>query len=165
MNKKFVFDLDGVLRELYIPLEKMYNYKITAWDTLYKGKDVVELIDEKLSILLKAPSSKYLNIVKKCFDEIEIWTWQKKSWRKNTLKWINKNFKNKKVKVRFLTMEQKAQRLKENKNIYLVEDYPMYRNYNRIILIDKIYNKKSKAKIRVKKVRELEKILERGGEK
>ena len=111
-------------------------------------------------------NAKYIKYVKvlqeyyKKYDKpIEIWSYQPYSWIMYTSEWIKQYF------PRFIALwlkpEEKFKRLKKNKDIILIDDYPFHPNYDRIILIDRQYNQNVKCKVRIKTVDELrEKLME-----
>ena len=159
MKKKIVFDLDGVFRELLTYLKDKYGIPYpNSWSWTFKGKGIYWWAKkDKKQILEFSPVSEYLEIVKKYYKCLEIWTWQPLEWRKGTRKWLNKYIKN--YKVRYLTTEQKEKRLNSLDNVLLLEDNPNFINYDKIILVDRPYNRHIKAKCRVKNTKQLEKIL------
>lgn len=142
---KFVFDLDGVLRNLAGYVARKYNAPYpTSWEHLYAGKGIIDRIKEEISCLVDAPPTTYIQLVWNKIYNPEIWTNQPKEWRKLTQFWISTYMGNG-CKVRFLTPDEKEERLKKLKNTYLVEDYPYFKNYDRIILIDQPYNQHIKG--------------------
>lgn len=158
MSKKIVFDIDGVIRDLDKILIKKYHLPIPKeyydWDN--KGYNINDMIN---TIMPYAKPTEYLTVIKNYNknEPLEFWTNQPTVFRKKqTKKWLKK-YINRKFIIRFLTSKEKFKTL--NKNIILVEDYPLFPNYKRIILIDRPYNKKVKAKIRIKSQKELRKIL------
>jgi len=160
MTQTVVFDLDGVIRNLGIVFKRLKIPTPTNWFWKYQNKDIYDWIREDYNLLLYAKKTKFLAVIEKyCKDKpIEIWTHQPKDWQEYTKRWIKKNIPNK-VVVRWLNTEQKYKKLQKRNNTWLVEDSPNFPNYKRIILIDRPYNKKAKAKIRVKTPKQLERIL------
>lgn len=160
MKKKVVFDLDGVIRNLGIVFEKLNIPTPTNWFWKYKNKDIYDWVKQDYSLLLYAKKTKFFKVIEKyCKNKsMEIWSHQPKDWRNYASQWIKTNIK-RKVIVRWFTTEQKQKELQKRNNTWLVEDSPNFSNYDRIILIDEPYNKKVKAKIRVKTPKQLEKIL------
>lgn len=153
----FAFDLDGVIRDLYTAIEKKYKFKIKGWFWTYKEMDVFDLaIHDKYKFIIDSPTTKYYRVIKKHFPEPEIWTYQRPSWRKNTLRWLKKHFKS--FKLKFYTPKQKFYWL-QKRDIFLVEDYPLFPNYNKIILIDNPQNQQVKCPYRIKRVKELERLF------
>jgi hypothetical protein len=160
---KFVFDIDGVLRNLNYSICKEFNLPIPTswynneWDKL--GRGVYDLIKEKIHLLYDAYPTKYFITIGSymILNGSELWTHQPPSWRKLTKKWINDWLPP--IKIRYLTPQQKENRLRKYKDIILVDDYPHFKSYDRILLIDQPYNQNVKNCIRIKKVSELRKWL------
>ena len=159
MRKKFVFDLDGVMRDLHKYIEKKFDSKITHWGwTNGNGEDVCDVINNDLDILLKAEPTEYLQTILKYYPKPEIWTDQPDHWIYGTLEWINYNVGTD-CKVRILDTGKKRERLDSHKDLVLVEDSPNFDDYERIVLIDKRHNKGVNASVRVYNEMELENEL------
>lgn len=138
---RLVFDLDGVFRELNLYLKEKYSVPYpTDWFDKFKGRDIFEWarVDD-YHILIEAPPTKYLDVVKRYIKEPEIWTCQPEDWKPYTNEWID--FHIGKCKVIYMTSEEKRERLDKENGCILVEDYPLFTNYDRIILIDRPYNR------------------------
>lgn len=163
MKTQIKFDIDGVCRNLGI-IHKRFNIpKLTNnWHWKYKGKDVYDWVAEDLSILESAPSLEYIEAIKEFGKnhKIEFWTHQPKDWEPHTRRWIKKFFGDK-CKIVFLKPNEKFNRLKKNKNTLLVDDYPLFKDYKQIILVNQYYNQDTKAPIRVKNNKELSKELKK----
>jgi hypothetical protein len=154
MNIKF--DLDGVCREIHKPLEILYSFKIKHWSFIYKGKDFWDMINEHSEIWLNALPTEYYDIIKKQ-ENLEFWSVQKTEYKADTIKWLDKYFP--KYKIRFFkNFEQKEKAVYKN-NIILIDDFPNFSNYKNIILIDRTYNKNTKANVRIKTPEKLQKYL------
>jgi len=156
------FDLDGVLRDLQGYLRTKYGVPLpSVWFFTYKGLgfwEWAEFDNNKMPLLAKP--TKYYNTIRKHCKNIEIWTHQYPHWRPLTKLWIKKYLGD--CTVRFLTTKQKRARLDRCKDTILIEDCPNFKSYDRIVLIDKPYNRNIKAK-RIKKVGQLEKLLLKEG--
>lgn len=162
MSKYLVFDLDGVLRNLYPVIRRKYGLWSPSnyydWDK--KGYNIYELVEKDYSVLIKAKPTKYLEIIQeyvKSFGLIEIWSYQPQDWISSTEKWIKKYFPN--YVSYWLKPKEKYKRLLKNKDIILIDDYPNHPNYNRIWLIDQPYNRNVKCKVRIKSVEDLRKKI------
>jgi hypothetical protein len=161
---KVVYDLDGVLRNLYPIVRRRFGLwqpkDYFEWDR--KGYNIYNLVEKDYSILVDAKPSKYVKIVEeqcnilngKC---LEIWSYQPKDWINPTTAWISKYFSN--PKARWLLPAEKYHRLMKEKNTILVDDYPNHPEYSRIWLIDQPYNQKVKAEVRIKTVEDLRERL------
>jgi len=161
--KKIVFDLDGVLRNLYPIVRRKYGLwspsKYEDWDD--KGYNIYDLVEKDYSILENAKPTKYIKEVQKYSNKnkygIEIWSHQPEDWIKPSTKWLNKYFTN--FTPYWLNPKEKLERLKKEKNTILVEDNPNLKNYNRIWLISQKYNENIKCDIRIRTVKELRRML------
>jgi len=162
--KKIVWDLDGVIRDLMHYMRNKLdapNTRMWYWDV--KGKDIYDLVKEdEYMALIYSPPTEYLFTVMKYIKKIEIWSNQPEEWRSFTKDWLDVYIGD--YSIRYLNTEEKRKRLDKYKNIWLVEDNPNFKNYNRIILIDRLYNQKVKCRIRIKAIHELEHILKTWGE-
>lgn len=161
-NKKVVFDVDGVVRNLGYVTEYFKIPKLKDWCWKYKSKDIYGWVKMNYNLLVECPSTKYLDVIKeyKNGSKLEFWSYQPKDWRPYTLKWLKSRFGND-FKIRYLKPLEKYARLQKCKDTILVEDYPEFPNYDRIVLIDRYYNKHSPAKIRIKTKEELKDFLTR----
>ena len=156
---RIAWDLDGVLRELNIYLQKKYNIPYPKkWGWEHEGKNIFDWAkQDNYEICFKAPPTEYVEIYRIFTKGSEIWTCQPELWRKNTLKWIKKYLGN--CKVKFLTTEEKREELDKNTDCLLVEDNPNFKNYDRILLIDRPYNRRIKNVVRIKNVSDFANIL------
>jgi hypothetical protein len=159
MNIKF--DVDGVIRDLYTAVTTAFNFKIDSWNWKYKGKDIYDLAREKPEIVSEAPATKYLKVINEFTNgHIELWSHQPPEWRLYTNDWLINHLKSGiDIDIRYLTPKEKYRALQKEKDAILVDDYPNFKDYNRIILIDQPYNQKTKANIRIKTEKELKDAL------
>jgi hypothetical protein len=159
--KKIVFDLDGVIRDLGI-IHKRFNIpKMNEWCWKYKDKDIYDWVKTDYSVLEEAKPTKYLKVIQDYINSnnkiIEIWSYQPNDWVKYTKNWINKYFKN--SITYWLKPEEKYKKLLKEKDTILIEDYPKYPCYDKIILIDTYNNRNVKSDCRIKTVKELKRKL------
>jgi len=146
------WDIDGVLRnQSAIALGGYPN----IWYVKVGNQDFMDYIDDHLEILEISPPTEYLKVAKE-FEPILIISNQPKSWRPYTEKWLQKY-----INVAEIIWAEPGEKL-----IYLrakdrlVEDYPYFKDYSQIILIDRPYNQDVPAKIRICTPKQLRKILE-----
>jgi hypothetical protein len=164
MKPKFVFDIDGVLRNLNGLLMSKYKLPIPrtwgAWDVV--GYDIYDIVAKDYSVLYNAKPTKYLDIIKKYdnSNKLEIWSHQPNDWILHTVKWLRINIPNRHLDIKWYTPKEKYENLMKNENIILVDDYPKFPNYDRILLIEQSYNKEVDAFMRIKTIDELQNILE-----
>ena len=163
---KIFFDIDGVLRDTNGILIKKYrlpyptSWYANEWDKL--GLNIYDLVAIDYNVLFEANPTKYFKIILnygKNNGGLEIWSHQPPSWRPHTKKWLNKNLQGIKYKLRFLTPKQKAYRLSKIKDGLLVDDFPLFSNYDKIILVDYPYNRNVKKGRRISSPKELKDIL------
>ena len=138
---KIVWDLDGVIRDLNGYIVTKYGGKYpTTWSYLCgNGKNIYETINDDLDILIDSPPTAYCKVVTDHYWKPEIWTSQPEAWRDNTMKWVIKHLGEHCI-VRFLKCEEKEARLRMEEDTILVEDSPNFKDYDRILLIDRPYN-------------------------
>lgn len=158
---KIVTDLDGVLRDLN--MEMVMNYGIPypiIWDWKYNGESMFDYIKKFPSILSNSPKTEYFDIIVKYLgNDLEIWTSQMPEWREYTEKWMKDNLNTIRYTYSYLKPQEKYSILNVLEDYILIEDYPKFKNYDKIILIDRPYNQHVNAKMRVKSPYELEKLL------
>ena len=156
---RVVFDLDGVLRDLSGHIAHMYGEPYPkVWNVKFKGKSIYECINEHPEILLEAPPTGYLDVVKEFYPAPEIWTSQPVAYQENTATWIKKHI-HPDCMLHFYNPEEKARGVKEDEDILLFEDSPNFKDYTNIALIDRPYNQEVKA-VRIFGKRHLKNILE-----
>ena len=159
---KMVFDVDGVVRNLYLYLRTKYFFPpITSWNFVYRGMGITEWLDyDDLKVLEYAPRTTYFSAIKKLVKKPEFWTAQPTDRAKEiTYNWLKRNFSD--FDICFLSPEEKQEALKKNKNIVLVEDYPKFKSYDRIILVDNLYNKRIQTKYKVYNKKQLEHYIKK----
>ncbi len=155
---KIVFDLDGVLRDLHgYLINKVGLPYPEQWHFLYNGKNIFEIVkDDYYHSLVYSPGTEYFSVIQE-YSPLELWTCQPPTWRPYTEMWIRENLGS--PTKRYLTTEEKREYLDYRKDTYLVEDSPNFSNYDRIILIDKPYNKHIKCELRIHSPKGLEYII------
>ena len=151
------WDLDGVLRNLH---KEVLSEDPKTWDWKKNGKSLVEIVDENRNMLVDADPTKYFNLASSLPD-ISILTRQPDPWRDLTMKWLDTHFLKTRVYLTFVeSMEEKIKLLKKYPKTFLIDDFPGFSDYSRVILIDHAYNKKVKKPYRrVKTVEELRGII------
>ena len=154
-----IFDLDGILRNLIGSFCKDLNLPIpTEWEFKKGSKTIYEWVEEKgYKPLMDSSPTEYYRVIRNNIENIEIWTDQLPEWRLYTEAWIKTYIG--KSKIRYLSTSEKESRLYSLKDTYLVEDCPNFKDYSKIVLIDRPYNQNVKAPNRVKTPLELEECL------
>lgn len=153
------WDIDGVLRLLYC---STFRYEPNSWDEKLNGKSHIDIVNEHPEICLYAPPSEYLEIVNTYCNHLHLLSNQLPSWITWTNKWLNKH-----VKIPYDVKYTKNPAHKISllgSNDYLVEDYPKFQDYSKIILINRKYNQDTKCPIRISKPNELIKIIAKLGD-
>lgn len=160
-KKKIAFDIDGVIRDLYTAVTKAFNFEIKNWFWKLNGKDIYDLAREKPEIVTDAPATKYLNVINSFTNgHIELWSHQPDEWKLYTNFWLREHLKSGvDIELRYLNPKEKYRALLKEKDTILVDDYPYFNSYKRVILIDAPYNQMTKANIRIKTEKELKDAL------
>lgn len=158
MNR-IVFDLDGVFRELNPYLKEKYGMPYpTDWNWKFKNKDIYEWAKvDNYHVVVEAPPTEYLKVVKRHIKEPEIWTHQPEDWKPYTKEWID--FHIGKCKILYMTADEKRKKLDREPDVILVEDYPFFSSYDRIALVDRPYNQQAKPFYRFTNVKEFERLF------
>ena len=132
------FDLDGVIRWLTFDLRGGKSSR-TWSEPLPDGRNMCDAISANLDYLLTAPVTPYYDVIK-TLPEIHIITHPQPGWKVNTIKWIENHFDSHKLNIHMVKApEEKMAFLGEGD--LLVEDYPFFKDYSKIVLIDWPYNR------------------------
>lgn len=153
---KLVSDLDGTIRDIHSLIQKRYNFIIKHWSYIHGGKDFWDMVKEYPEVWADALPTKYYNIIKQ-YEPITFWTVQREENKEATIKWLDKYFT--KYKIRFFKDFEHKEKAVYKNNVVLIDDFPNFSNYEKIILIDTNYNKNTKAKIRIKTPEKLQEYL------
>jgi len=131
------FDLDGVIRDLCGVSENPPD----DWALRIVGLPFSQYIDENLSVLTEARPTKYYEAIAAHSRELTIISHQREHWRALTSEWLARHFKENEVTVIYTPRggDCKMEFLKEGD--FIVEDYPFFSDYSRVILIDYPYNR------------------------
>lgn len=155
-----IFDLDGVIRDLHqsvmgFPAERQDNWHCRKM----QGVDYCSIVNNDLSLLYEAPPTKYYPVIKK-LHRVNILTCQPESWRPLTAAWIYQHFNFDQVSCVFVDKtEEKFDHI--GSGDILVEDYPLFKDYSRIALIEYPYNKHVTGEFaRIRTVEELKVLVE-----
>lgn len=143
MGKRIVWDLDGVLRDLTAGIASHLGgpYDPQAWnEEVLPGVDLCTFIDRHPSILVASPPTEYLPIAG---PSPTILTVQPLHWIPWTREWLRRHIPG--ARVRYCQrMEEKLDLL--GPGDLLVEDYPGFSSYDRIVLVDRPYNRGVEAR-------------------
>lgn len=150
------FDLDGVIRDLNMAVSGKHLHK---WDGLIKGKTLTETVNNNLNLLFEAPPTEYYPLIKKIArEELFIISTQPQSWQPYTNKWLNKYLPN--CNVIYTANSEHKFRYIRNTDL-LIEDYPYFKDYHHVVLIERPYNKNVTQECydRIKNISELGRFL------
>lgn len=132
-----IFDLDGVIRNL---CQACFGRHIDTWDQKIDGKDLVDVINDDLGILMSAPPTEYFEVIKQV-SNLFILSCQPAHWRRLTNTWIHMHFFHASVRVEYVNSIPEKLSIVASHNAILVEDYPKFSDYSKVILIDRPYNR------------------------
>jgi hypothetical protein len=153
------WDLHGVLADLS---RTVFGFEPLSWDYKINNENLLDKIEADLSLLEKCEPTEYISLAQ-TMPFVFIISSQPAHWRERSNNWLRKFFNPNRVYVRYVnTPQEKLGYLKENDR--LVEDYPFFsaEEYNKIILINREYNKEAPAKIRVSSPEELREYVFNG---
>lgn len=147
---KIVFDLDGVLRPLDEHITEAHGLPYPQhWDWTYNGMDIFALMKylkyEPLWAAKPTELVDFVNTSPLLIEPIEIWTAQPQDWMKLTVEWIEKYITRPHTTMFFNSVKSKESILYYKDDTYLVDDYPLFDRYDKILLMDKPYNQSVKA--------------------
>ena len=141
MKKTIYFDLDGVLRNLG---KSIFGKHPESWGEKKDGKGFIEYVNDNPDYLIKAEPTKYLDVALEEFPrKILIMTVQLPKWIDYTEKWLDKYVGKDRYLVMYVPPDTKVDIMDEVKGL-LVEDHPNLSSYEKIILIDRPYNRNVK---------------------
>jgi hypothetical protein len=146
------WDLDGVLRNLV----HFASCEVTEWDQLIDGVDLFKFIGDRLNVLEEAPEFPYVSVANS-LDVLVIMTNQPVNWISYTERWISKHLPLAE-RIYVNKIESKLKYLRDGD--LLVDDYPYFTDYSKIILVDRPYNQNVESPLaRVHNPEELELVV------
>lgn len=153
---RIVFDLDGVLRDLCGYLNTKFNIPYPQeWFWKHQDKNIFDWVkQDNYMPLIYAPPTDYYWIIKHCFEKPEIWTCQPEEWKPKTKLWLDVHFQD--YEIKYLDNAQKRALLDNSPDTWLVEDNPLFTHWDRIILIDRPYNRHIKEAERINGLNDLD---------
>ena len=130
------FDLDGVFRILGT---SVLGHEPFKWDAKKNGKSVIQIVNEDPSVCERLPAYEdMLHVVNTSLDSIFILTNQLDSWIPYTERWLEKKLK---IPYQVVYTSGPDEKLKFlQKGDILVEDYPLFKSYDQIALVNRNYN-------------------------
>lgn len=158
--KKLFIDIDGIVRDIHIPAMKK---PAQVWAVKIKGVSFVDYVTKHIDeILPNCKKAEYYDVVKEwiglaSYVNLEFLSCQPESWIPYTEKWLHEHFPG--MPYQFVgTPEEKLGIVRKN-NAWLIDDYPNFSDYSKVIIADKPYNQKSKGNVRVRDKEEFMYIL------
>jgi hypothetical protein len=146
------WDIDGVIRRLDLAA---YGHEVDSWAAKNKiGLTLLDIINNDPSLCRIAPPSEYLPFVN-TLPKLVFLSNQLKDWQSYTDDWLEMHITTEYEVI--YTNNDKFDYMKEDD--FLVDDYPFFENYDRVILVDRLYNRCSLTKVRVRTPFELEEVL------
>jgi len=152
---KLYWDLDGVLRDL---TKLVFKHIPQDWYHKENNEDIFEKINKDLTVLKKSPATEFYKVAIK-FPFIKILTCQPEHWKPFTKQWIEKHFSSIVHSVKYLNHQEEKINIIKNENAFLIDDFPFFSDYSRVILIDYPYNRNVRAKIRIRNSKQLDELL------
>jgi hypothetical protein len=129
------FDIDGVTRDLH---SRVFSEEVTNWNQkTTRGETLLDIVNGNPSLCKTSPPTEYLPVIKSV-GKPDFLSIQPPTWRKYTVEWLDYHVGL--HAVQFLDHgENKLEFLRSGD--VLVEDYPFFKDYSQIILIDRPYNR------------------------
>jgi hypothetical protein len=144
----FRWDLDGVLKRLDIGA---LGREARTWDDTENGMDIVQHVNANLDILLYAPESEYLrpidNLYRESGQTLRILTSQREHWKLYKERWLADNLTCDWEVEYSQGIQNKLRHMGADE--YLIDDYPYFKNWNQILLVDRPYNRHVEVSVRI----------------
>lgn len=133
------WDLDGVLRSLGTVV---LGHETDDWNKKVNGKTFFEIVEDDKTVLYRAPEMCYLPLVLSVCPEIHILSSQLSGdWHTFTDIWIKEHI-SKYIDTTVTYVSKPIEKMDFLKNgDIIVEDYPFFDDYSKIVLIDHPYNR------------------------
>jgi hypothetical protein len=144
------FDIDGVIRRLDLAC---FGYEPSRWDEKNNdGLNVLQIVNKDPSICERCNPSEYLNFINS-LDKAVFLSNQLVKWIPYTDRWLNRNVTT--CYEVIYTNNNKFEYMDLEKD-FIFDDYPLFDNYNNVMLVDRKYNKDTIAPIRIKNLEDME---------
>ena len=157
---KIFCDLDGVLRDLHMAVMGFPASEQKEWFCSKDGVDYINIVHNNLDLLVSSPRTVYFDIIVEAHRNktLNLLTCQPISWREKTSEWIVNNIDVSSDTTFVSNPKEKLKMLKDGD--YIIEDYPLFEDYSKVILIDYPYNRNVKRPLfRVKSKGQLRRVL------
>lgn len=127
------FDLDGVARDLELSI---FGKRIDKWVNKVDGVDFYEWVENHPVVLTDSKPTEYYNVIQK-ISPCTFLSCQPENWRKYTDVWIEKHFPTSRI---FYVSDSRDKLSLLKDDDLLIEDYPFYDDYSKIVLLTYTYN-------------------------
>lgn len=140
--QKLFFDIDGVVRDLE---HAVFGRRCEKWEETVDGRmSFVEYVCKNSHVLMKAGPAKFYHDVRMVCDlfgpeSVTFLSSQHEEWLNYTDAWLQLHFPGCR-KIYVSSPEQKLILL-EQVNGILLDDYPSFSDYSRVVLVDHVYNR------------------------
>ena len=133
---KYLFDLDGVLRDLI----RVVGHNPQEYNEEIDGLTFVEYVTKHKQLLITAPTTEYFKLVKG--KAITVITCQPLDWIPYTSEWLRNHL----PKATTIFVQHPLAKLDYTKEgCLLVEDYPFFPDNSRIVMVDRQYNRQAEG--------------------
>ena len=142
-------DLDGVLRDLC----KTANIEPTCWNCKIEGLDFIDYFSAHLHLLKLAVPTEYLDVIRTYHENVSkliLLTTQLPKWQPLAIQWLEHYFDS---MPEIIFTRSKLKYLSNND--ILIEDNPNLKDYSKVWLIDRTYNREIQVPVRIRTPREL----------
>lgn len=157
--KEIFIDVDGVVRDLD---RSVLGDDCGAWATHVEGLPFIDYVTRNSEIhLVGTPETIYCAALQYWVklagpQSFTFLTAQPESWRKYTMKWLKDRFPG--SPIWFVNKPKDKTDIVAKRDCILIEDYPFFETYDKIILVDKFYNKDVDCE-RITNIREFLSVL------
>jgi hypothetical protein len=148
------FDLHGVISDLSTAV---FGFKPVSWNYKIDGENLIDKVESDLNLLESCAPTEYYDIISE-LQFIFILSAQPEHWRVKSDNWLFNHFVPERVFRRYVNSPQEKLAILKPGDM-LVEDFPFFKDYSQIILIDRPYNQNVKTDRRVKTPAELREYI------
>jgi hypothetical protein len=148
------FDLHGVISNLS---KAVFGFEPPSWHYKIKNENLLDKVEADVNLLECCPPTEYYDIISE-LQFIFIISSQPEHWREKSDNWLWNHFNPENVFRKYVNSPQEKLDILKPGDL-LVEDYPFFKDYSQIILIDRLYNQKVKTDRRVKTPAELREYI------
>lgn len=147
------WDIDDVIRDL---ATTVYGCTPRSWDQKIDGRSFIETVNLDPSVCATAPPCEYLSVLNQQ-RHAAILSIQPPSWLWHTTKWLNEHITTSYAANFVNDFDEKLAHLMPGD--LLIDDSPMFKDYSKIILIDRRHNRHIKCPCRIYNPQQLTDLL------